>query len=65
MQAQRAEQVETAKVQRTLDEERMSRAADKQQAANESLRVTVDTIQRELRLLQIDVKNAQLAMERK
>jgi hypothetical protein len=50
-------QAETDKVQRELDDERLSRQSEKQQMANDTLRATVDTIQREQRLMQIEFQN--------
>lgn len=52
-----AGQMETAKVQRQLDDERLARQAEKQQLALDALKATVETIQREQRLMQIEFQN--------
>lgn len=50
-------QNETAKVQRELDKERTDRAAEKSQANIDALKTTVETIQKEQRLMQIEFQN--------
>lgn len=50
-------QVEAARIQRDLDKERLERAAEKAQASTDALKTTVDTIQKEQRLMQIEFQN--------
>jgi hypothetical protein len=50
-------QAETARVQRDLDKERLERAAEKGQANIDSLKATVDAIQKDQRLMQIEFQN--------
>lgn len=50
-------QNDTAKVQRELDKERSDRAAEKAQANIDALRSTVDSIQKEQRLMQVEFQN--------
>jgi len=52
-----AGQNDTAKVQRELDKERSDRAAEKAQANIDALRATVDSIQKEQRLMQVEFQN--------
>jgi hypothetical protein len=55
-------QAEKSRLQRDLDRERLERAAEKQQAQNDAVKVTVDTIQKEQRLLQIEFQNFRQSM---
>jgi hypothetical protein len=50
-------QAESMKIQRDLDKERLERSAEKSQANIDSLKSTVDTIQKEQRLMGIEFQN--------
>jgi hypothetical protein len=50
-------QAEAMRIQRDLDKERLERSAEKAQANIDSLKSTVDTIQKEQRLMQIEFQN--------
>lgn len=52
-----AGQAETAKVQRQLDRERSERLTEKSQAKIDSLAITVEAIQKEQRLMQIEFQS--------
>ena len=50
-------QAREAKLERQLDESNAARQAEKLQVASDALRATVETIQREQRLMQIEMQN--------